>query len=793
MHLVSQDLYLYNKVDFEAIPDVVVHAPKYEYFEITDVNGKVILPPMELYDTIYFQHPSFADEMITIEELLMKHDFKYFLTQKTVLIDEVVISASKLREKVSDIPNKVKVIHAEEISFKNPQTSADILRQSGEVFVQKSQGGGGSPVLRGFEANKVLLVVDGLRMNNAIYRNGHLQNVNSIDPATLDRAEVVFGPGSVIYGSDALGGVMNFVTRKPMISGDSNQVKRIRAFYRYSSVNNEQTGHFSLNTGREKFGSYTGISYSSFDDLKVGRKRTHPNKDWGKLTHYVVNDGGRDTTLVNEKDHVLKNSGFNQFFLTQKFRYVPTAHAEVGLNLQYTSSSDIPRFENLNDFELVDSAKNQYESAKYSEWYYGPMTRVLAALTFDLKDKKAFDLFSLSGAYQYIEESRHSRRYKSTSSGHNIEVVNVFLLNADFNKKLGKNLLQFGFEASYNGVNSEAYSYDSETLEYSTAGEVTRYPDEGSHVEQYSLYITNKLRPIDQLTLNAGLRFTEVVLNSKFGEQSLNGIPPIYKNKKGALSGALGLSYNPGSGVEFKSLLSSGFRMPNVDDYGKIRLQDGEVTIPNLDLKPEYIINSEFTVLKNFEEVAQLKATIFYTHLFNAINRIYSNFNGEDSIVIDSELARVITNDNIDKAQIFGFSFGLHSDIGKFLSMESTIKFTKGKDLTADGPLAHIPPIFGMVSMTYHIKRFQTELFVEFNGQKTLDDYSNSSSDRLDEALVIGTPSWYTLNLRTTAQLHEYVSLQFDIENILDHHYKPFSSGISAPGRNFIVTLRTKF
>ena len=95
-----------------------------------------------------------------------------------------------------------------------------MLAQTGEVFVQKSQMGGGSPVIRGFEANKVLIVVDGVRLNNAIYRSGHLQNVITLEPSELESAEIVFGPGSVIYGSDALGGVMDFHTREPRFAID---------------------------------------------------------------------------------------------------------------------------------------------------------------------------------------------------------------------------------------------------------------------------------------------------------------------------------------------------------------------------------------------------------------------------------------------------------------------------------------------------------------------------------------------------------------------------------------------
>ena len=138
------------------------------------------------------------------------------LTEKT--LEGVVVSANKWEQKLNEVPNKIVKINKNDILRNNPQTSADLLGQSGNVFIQKSQLGGGSPMIRGFATNRVLLVADGVRMNNAIYRSGNLQNVISIDPLSTETAEVIFGPGTVIYGSDAIGGVMDFHTLQPRFS-----------------------------------------------------------------------------------------------------------------------------------------------------------------------------------------------------------------------------------------------------------------------------------------------------------------------------------------------------------------------------------------------------------------------------------------------------------------------------------------------------------------------------------------------------------------------------------------------
>ena len=162
-------------------------------------------------------HDRYIDRKISKQELI-NSNFKIYLTEKTITHDELVISATRTPELKKDISQKVDLIKSSEIKNLNQSSTADLLSSTGSVMVQKSQQGGGSPIIRGFETNKVLIVIDGVRMNNAIYRGGHLQNVITLDNAIIDRVEVLYGPGSVIYGSDALGGVMSFYTKSPQFS-----------------------------------------------------------------------------------------------------------------------------------------------------------------------------------------------------------------------------------------------------------------------------------------------------------------------------------------------------------------------------------------------------------------------------------------------------------------------------------------------------------------------------------------------------------------------------------------------
>ena len=225
------------------------------------------------------------------------------ILNKLINLNEVIFSANKSEEKKSDVAYNIEVIKSKDIELSNPQNSADMLSNTGNIMVQKSQGGGGSPIIRGFEANRVLIVIDGVRMNNAIYRGGHLQDVITIDNAMLDRTEIIYGPSSVMYGSDALGGVMHFYTKNPLF-GINKMNFKLNSSVRYSSANQEKTGHLDFNIGYKRLASLTSITYSDFDDMRTGYAR-NPNPSFGRCEYYAgVNAAGTADSMPN-RQHLL--------------------------------------------------------------------------------------------------------------------------------------------------------------------------------------------------------------------------------------------------------------------------------------------------------------------------------------------------------------------------------------------------------------------------------------------------------------------------------------------------------
>jgi len=755
--------------------------------QVSNAKGQVELSGFKDTDTLLFQHVGYKPERFSLNEL-SNSGYIVLLKEQLGLMDGIIVSGSKFEEKQKTIPRQIEVITSGEMQFASQETTADVLQQTGNVFVQKSQMGGGSPVLRGFEANKVLMVVDGIRMNNAIYRGGHLQNVITIDNSLLERAEVLYGSGSIIYGSDALGGVVSFYTKRPVLSGVENKTfTNANAYTRYSSANSEKTGHLDFNIGFKKVALLTSFTYSDFDDLRQGSNRSSNYKDFGKRNVYVKRIDDKDSVFYNGNPDVQKQSGYRQYDFMQKILFAPSAHVTHTVNIQYSTSSDIPRYDRL--------AQISNGKPTFGEWYYGPQKRLLASYHLDLNKATSFyDRARVIAAYQDIEESRYDRRLNKVIRNSRIENVSVYSLNVDLEKRIGKNEVRYGLEVNYNNVASCAFGEDITTGKKSPLD--TRYPNGGSSMKTLAGYLTHSRAISKRLILSDGIRYSNVALKAKFTEKAFFPFPfNEVEQKNNSINGNVGLVYLPGRNWRFSLFGSTGFRAPNVDDLSKVfESVPGNVIVPNPNLKPEYTYNGEVSIGKSLFNSLRVEGVAYYTWYTNAITTQYGTFEGKDSILYDGQKSRVQTSVNAGKAFIYGWNLGLHVRVTESIVLSNTINYTYGRIKTdsSDYPLDHIPPLYGKGSINIRVKRLRGEFFVLYNGWKKLNDYNLVGEDNIAQATPDGMPSWYTLNMRTSMELNKYLQVQASVENILDRNYRVFASGISAPGRNVILTVRVR-
>jgi hemoglobin/transferrin/lactoferrin receptor protein len=482
-------------------------------------------------------------------------------TQKTIKLNEVVIGTNRFPESRQNAAQQTQTITAQDIKAMNAQSTADVLQQSG-VMVQKSQQGGGSPMLRGFEASRVLLVVDGVRMNNIIYRAGHLQNVITVDNSVLEGIDVIFGPGSVVFGSDALGGVVHLRTKRPTLAFDKKFVPKGNAFFRYGTVNSELTGHIDLNLGGKRFASLTSATFSKFGDLRQGMSFAPDGNDslWNRYS-YVQRVNGRDSVFTNGDPSIQKFSGFYQYDLLQKFLFQQNENIAHILNVQFSNSSNIPRYD-----RLTDRTGSKFANA---EWYYGPQQRLLVA--YELKWAKMagiFDDFAFGVNYQRIVESRNSRGLNKTFLTNRTEKVDVIGFHADFNKKIKTHRINFGADGQFNLLKSTAKATDVNVD--TTRAASTRYPDGKNNMNYVGLFLQHQWTITPKIILSDGIRYNYVGLKSSFESQQFYQFPFASTTQNHhAACGNLGLTFLPVKGLKVAALVSTGFRAPNVDDLAK--------------------------------------------------------------------------------------------------------------------------------------------------------------------------------------------------------------------------------
>ena len=767
----GQLLQVRTRSDRKPIENVAVFNDTRERGAITDSLGIIDISIFLDGDTIIFQHPSYETMQFMRSELTGRQEV--LLQRKRIPIDEYVISASRYIENSQMVPYKVDVLKEEQLKRSIAMTSADILEETGNIFVQKTQGGGGSPILRGFEANKILLVVDGVRLNNAIYRNGHLQNSITIDNSILERTEVIFGPTSIMYGSDALGGVIHFYTRDPLMSTDSTTRLDASAYLQYESAMNGKTGHLDFMIGKKRIASLTGITYKSLDNIRMGSWRDPSLGNWGKLMHYVKQVEGMDSTVLNSNPLIQKNTGYSQLDIIQKVRFAPSQYVDWILNMQYSTSSNIDRLDQLNDYSG--------DNLKYAQYYYGPQNRLLVSVKNVLKkDNPVFTNMTTLASYQRIDEDRYSRKFRSDELLTQQEDVMAFGLNLDLVKIRGaRHKLFYGAEIMHNFVESEAWYENTQTGNRTTAQ--TRYPEDGSQTWSMSVYSSYKWILDHQLVLNLGSRFNRGTMHSAF-DNPLLPYDQIHMDF-GALTGSVGVVYSPSNRWQLNTILSTGFRNPNVDDYGKVRAKDDFVTVPNPDLSPEYSYNAELSVTRFMKDYMKIELVGFYTFLDNAIVRTGFQLNGEDSLYYDGDLYKITANYNAGKACIYGVSLGM-------INFHGTFHYTKGLNLSDNVPLGHIPPLFGRASLMYRKNRIFAETYLRYQGWKHLNDFSPYGEDNEGEAMEEGFPSWWTANIKVGFDALQYLDIMLAAENLLDRFYKPYAAGVSAPGINFVVMAR---
>jgi hemoglobin/transferrin/lactoferrin receptor protein len=724
---------------------------------------------------------------------IVKGNFVLEMESSFLEIETMVVSATRWEQSTKDIPNKITVISSKDVAFQNPQTAADLLGSSGEVFIQKSQQGGGSPMIRGFSTNRLLYTIDGVRMNNAIFRGGNIQNVISLDPLGIESTEVFFGSGSVVYGSDAIGAVMSFKTLRPVLSNTDKTSISGKALSRFSTANNEKTYHFDANVGWKKWAFVTSLTHSDYGDLRMGKNG--PDEYLRKF--YVQRIDSTDVVIENENPLVQSPTGYSQINLMEKILFSPNKNLNMEYALHYSETSSYSRYDRL--IELSSDG-----TPRSAVWNYGPQRWMMNQLTIDHHgDNKVYDYLSVRIAQQMFEESRIDRNF---SGGNRFrlrtqkENVNAYSVNIDFEKEFGRQKLFYGVEGVLNQVISKASAYHIITGEDIAVAD--RYPQ--SDWNSYAAFLNYQWHANEKFMVQAGARFGQYGVQSDFS-RNLAFYPFDFTSTSitnEALTGSLGFVYTPKSTWRITMNASTGFRAPNVDDIGKLFDINGqEIVVPNSDLKGEYAYTGEMNIARVIGNRVKIDLTGFYTQLENAMVRRAFQVNGNDSILYDGQMSKVYAIQNAAFGNVYGANFGIEIKLSKEFSLSSRYNFQKGVEEMDNGtvsPSRHAAPAFGVTRLTMQVNKLRLQAYAMYAAEVSHDQLNPEEQQKPNIYALDGngntySPGWYTLNFKAMYEINDFFTVTAGIENIADLRYRPYSSGLVAAGRNISVSLRANF
>jgi hemoglobin/transferrin/lactoferrin receptor protein len=564
------------------------------------------------------------------------------------------------------------------------------------------------------------------------------------------------------------------------------------ATLRGNTANNERTGHLHVKYGGQKWAGVSSFSRYNFGDLQMGSR----GPEEFLRQSYVVSSNGVDEVVNNPNPRIQVPTGYQQSNLMQKLRFSPNDSWDFQYAFHYSGTSDFPRFDRLIRVR-PDGTPNS------AEWKYGPQIWRMHHLKINHKsESRVFDQMTLSLSQQFFEESRIDRNFNNPIRRSRVEKVHAYAGNLDFMKEFSirEAKVFYGLEGIINDVQSNAENQNIFSGEVSQGA--SRYPN--STWSTYALYATYQQRLSSKVLMQSGIRYSRFSLAADFS-QNMDFYPLPFErsnNQEGAFNGSLGWVFTPSPSWTLHANFSTGFRAPNVDDIGKVfDSEPGAVMVPNPNLKAEYAYNVELNAGKIISESVLVDFTTYYTRLDNALVRRNASLNGQDSIIYDGVLSNVLALQNAAFVEIIGMQASIEVKFNPFWAFTTNLNIQKGTEETEDGsryPSRHAPPTFGAGRLTYQKNDLRIQLYSEFSGsfsfeQLPLEERGKPELYAIDANGNPYSPSWATLNLKAFYELNSTFSFGGGLENITNVRYRTYSSGIAAPGRNFILSFNVQF
>ncbi|MFQ5640013.1 MAG: TonB-dependent receptor domain-containing protein [bacterium] len=672
--------------------------------------------------------------------------------------EDVVVTATREEEMASEIPRMVSIVDAKTIREKSLSQTPELLRAATGVVVQKTNQGGGSPIIRGLKANKLLFLVDGIRMNNATYRGGNFQYLNTVDATFLERIEVVHGPNSVLYGSDALGGVINVLTQNPQLNRGDGASFKSSVSATLSTADETQTTHATLMAANSKWGVLLHGVYKSFGDIRRGSRG-------GETLMQRLQNDSRTPRLLNKTQ---APNGYNAYALNAKARIVLSEFQELTISAQMDRQIEVPRY------DVVEVRKDSIR-------FFDPQERDLVYLRYTNTHGRTFfnSLTATLSLHRQLEVRKRQRFGSAMETTDRFRTLTPGV-QLHFDKLIGRHHLSYGSEIYFDNVSTHSFKRNTRTGDISEKAPL--FPD-GSSFLNFGFYMQDAFYLHPKWAVNIGGRFSAFRLEAPFSDRFSSVSFGALEQSSTSLTGSLGSQFHLTDAVSFITNVAQGFRTPNLDDVSKLGPGKGSsfFDIPNPDAVPEKSVSVDGG-LKIHSSRYNANVVGFYNSLTDVLVRRPATFDGSRFIVEEGDTLHVFRKENAAKAFTTGFALDMQVRIGTNGLLFGNLSYTFGKNVTNAEPLTGVPPFNGLLGLRWSRQRFWSEVNARFAAEQTRLSLEDAEDLRIPEG---GTPGWFTLNVRAGIHLFERLALKLALGNVLDRNYREHLSGFNAPGRNF--------
>lgn len=674
------------------------------------------------------------------------------LLPAVIEMEELFVTANRYERRVQDISQSINLVSEFDINARQAKTSAEALREENGIFVQKTNHGGGSAIIRGFSSNQILILVDGVRLNNSIYRLGNHQYLTTVDNHSLRQIEVVRGPTSAAYGSDALGGTINLLTKQPEFSA-ANRSLDYHLFSRFASADGERTFRAETVIAHQKVAWLAGFSLKKFDDLQRGGNSSHPQLE-------------KSTPGLKQNPSGFRGSDFDT-----KLIYKIRPFQTLLLAWQHSRRGETPRYD-------------KYENNGYYRWVYKPQNRNLVYINYRCQiHSKYLSEIRATGSLNLQEEGRETQPNRAAALVKEKDKVRTLGFTLQFNANLKHHQPAYGIELYSDHVQSERFSSDPELKNIQIA-ERARFPD-GARYNSAGIYFQDEIRLSRKWSITSGVRFSYFHTYFEMPDDSTGS--GRYNQDFHALTGSIRSTYRVTAQSRFYLDIGQAFRAPNLSDLAKFGESKGDIyEIPNSDLAPENLISFDFGY-KLTAGKFRTNIAVYYAKISDLIASAPATYAGLSTIQRGTKSYRVKMKKNLGTGFIRGFEFSAAYSISGNLVWQVNLTDTYGQNSSAQEPVGGIPPFFGLAGIEWKKDRFQLKAYSRFAAWQT-----RLSCDDLDDPRIPagGTPGWWTINLRAGIRLNSAINIRMAVKNILDLNYREHGSGINGAGRNFIISLR---